>query len=231
MPERTKYNFLEGGTAPPALSPSFAVREAPAAAWRLLQPQLAGMERAAAGQVWGPFSPTGNTPHCTTGSLAGLLSETTNKAERTISHPHRRLDTWKWFRQRPWKAAEALGVGQRTVLAMICMWKIYINTEWHQCRAEHLKTDEVESSLCNAKHLNDVCTHKDLFSSAHIQPSWTVGFDLPFSCQNIAAIPQHLAFLQRNCVQLSCPHLNQSRIWVQKRLKGPSLITNMFLII
>lgn len=93
MPERTKYNFLEGGTAPPALSPSFAVREAPAAAWRLLQPQLAGMERAAAGQVWGPFSPTGNTPHCTTGSLAGLLSETTNKAERTISHPHRRLDT------------------------------------------------------------------------------------------------------------------------------------------
>lgn len=106
MPESMKNNFLEGGTAPPALSPSFAIRNTPAAVQHLLQPRLAGMERAGAGQAWGPLSPIGNAPRCAAGPLAGLLSETTNKAERTISQPHRRLDTWKWFRQCPWRLWE-----------------------------------------------------------------------------------------------------------------------------
>lgn len=93
MPESMKNNFLEGGTSLPALSPSFAVREAPAAARCFLQPWLTGMERAGAERVWGPLSPASNAPRCATGSLAVLLSETANKVERTISHPHRRLDT------------------------------------------------------------------------------------------------------------------------------------------
>lgn len=117
----------------------------------------------------------------------------------------------------PQRTAEALGVGQRTALWYV--FEKHASVQSDTSAEQNIWKLIKWRALCNAKHLNDVCTHKDLFSSAHIQPSWTVGFDLPFSCQNIVAIPQHLAFLQRKCIWLSCPHINQSRIWVQGRLK------------
>jgi len=53
MPGSMKNNFLEGGTALPSMSPGFAIREAPSAAWHLLQPRLAVMERVGARQASG----------------------------------------------------------------------------------------------------------------------------------------------------------------------------------